>query len=62
MLRYTINMKQEIKWFVFVLGLGMSLIAYANANFITRDYMELVLEDIRYMKSKIDRIHDKVYK
>ena len=53
-------MKQEIRWVVFLVGLGMSLVAYANANFVSRDVMYLVLEDIRYMKVKIDNIHDKI--
>ena len=48
-------MRNEVRWTIYLMGLGMSLVAYAHYTFATKSLVER-------MFNKIDRIDDRVLK
>jgi hypothetical protein len=47
-------MRGEIKYFVFALGLGGTMIAYAHSNFATKDVTRIILDRLVSIESKLD--------
>ena len=46
--------KSEIKYFVWILGLGLSLVAYAENKFFSRDIGELIIKRLETLEHKLD--------
>lgn len=44
---------KEIKFFAWSFCLGVALITYANANFVTRPMFNLIFDEIRIIRSDI---------
>lgn len=49
-------MKKEIQYFVYVLLLGAGLVAYAHANFPTKDILHMIVERLDRIENKVDNI------
>jgi hypothetical protein len=49
-------MKNEIKYFIYILSLGISLVAYAHATFTTKDDSKSIHEDIRIIQADVKQI------
>ena len=49
-------MKKEIQFFIWSLGIGVALIAYAHANFATKDNVNSLHEDIRIIQADVKDI------
>ena len=47
-------MREEIKYFVYALGLGMTLIAYGHTTFATKEVAHIILDRLVSIESKID--------
>lgn len=47
-------MKNEIKYVLSLIGIGVLLISYAHANFVTKDLMVLIIDRLNRIESKID--------
>ena len=43
-------MKAEIKWFIYCMTLGGSLIAYAHSQFATKDSIRMIHKDVREIR------------
>jgi hypothetical protein len=44
-------MRREIKSFLYIMGLGASLVAYAHANFATKSDVAEMRQDIREIRN-----------
>lgn len=51
-------MKKEIKFAVLLIAAGMGLVAYAHANFATKDIVTLIFNDISEIKQDIRYIRE----
>lgn len=49
-------MRNEIKYFIYVLSLGITLIAYAHATFTTKEDSRSIHEDIRIIQADVKQI------
>ena len=47
-------MRAEIKWFIYALGLGMGLVAYAHVQFATKT-------EVKEVKSTVEKMDERIY-
>jgi bacteriorhodopsin len=47
-------MRSEIKWVLYLVGLGMSLVAYAHFTFATKP-------EVKEVKNTIERMDNRIY-
>jgi len=47
-------MRAEIKWFIYALGLGMGLVAYAHVQFATK-------YEVKEVKSTVEKMDERIY-
>jgi bacteriorhodopsin len=45
--------RSEIKWAIYLVGLGMALVVYAHAQFATKDEVKEVKVSVRTMEGRI---------
>lgn len=50
-------MRQEIKWGIYLVSLGMSLVAYAHMTFATKGITELLYERLKVIDERVYEIH-----
>ena len=55
-------MRTELKFILSVFILGMSLVSYANQNFMTKAIGDLIFESLSRIEQKVDKIEDRVYR
>lgn len=46
-------MKEEIKYVLYLVSLGAALVAYAHSTFATKDYVQLIHEDVKEIKKDV---------
>lgn len=55
-------MRTELKFIASIFLLGMSLVAYANQNFMTKQIGELIFDALNRIEQKVDKIEERVYR
>ncbi len=62
-----IVMRDEIKYFIYMVGLGASLVAYVHASFSPKSHESTIktmfsrmYKEIHYIKERVDKIHDRI--
>lgn len=55
------NVKFTVSILVFGFTLGTALIAYAHANFTSKEAMSLVLEAVNRVETKVNTIDQRIY-
>lgn len=50
------DMREEIKWFLYAVVLGTSLISYAHQNFASKDVLSLILDRITTINERLNSI------
>ncbi len=53
-------MKNEIKWVIYLIALGMSLVAYAHSTFATKSIIELIYDKLKVIDARVYDIHNKI--
>jgi hypothetical protein len=46
--------RSEIKWAIYLIGLGMALVVYAHAQFATKD-------EVKDVKTTVHKMDDRIY-
>lgn len=54
-------MNQEIRYTLYLLGLGMALVAYAHANFTTVSITDRIFVSIERIYQKLEKIDQRLY-
>jgi hypothetical protein len=50
-------MRQELKYVLYLVGLGASLIAYAHSTFATKDSIKTIAERVKTIDDRVYDIH-----
>lgn len=53
-------MRAELKWFIYIIGLGMSLVAYAHFTFATKSMIDLIYDKLKTIDQRVYDMHNSI--
>lgn len=51
---------ERVLYIIGLIGVGATLVMYAHATFVTKEVSEIIREDVQYIKTRVDSIHNKL--
>ena len=54
-------MRKDIKWVIYLIGLGASLVVFAENKFVTKDMMGLIMDKLVSIETHVKTLDKRIY-